>query len=305
MSRILVTGGTGFVGQRVVRDLIASGHEVRLLSRSNVAIEGVDVRVVADIRDEEATRGAMAGMDGICHLAGRAHILGAPPADHEAMFEEINVAWTSRLAEAAFGCGVKRFVFVSSIGAVGVASEPNSPWSEETECRPVTPYGRSKLSAEQNLRVIAGRHGAEWVAVRPPLVYGKGAPGNMARMARWVAKGLPLPLAGIENSRSLIHVDNLSQILVASLEHPAAAGHIFHVRDAQDYSTPQILRNVARSIGRPARLYRVPAGLLKLLAAAVGQQRSLEQLTGWLQVDDTLVRKLLDIKPVERPFEVV
>lgn len=305
MSRILVTGGTGFVGQRVVRDLIAAGHQVRLLSRREVAIAGVDVCVVADIRDKEGTRRAVAGVEAVCHLAGRAHILGAPPADHEAMFEEVNVAWTRRLAEAAFGCGVKRFVFVSSIGAVGVSTEPNRPLSETTECRPVTPYGRSKLAAERDLRAIAQRYGAEWVAVRPPLVYGKGAPGNMARMASWVAKGVPLPLAGIDNARSLIHVDNLSRILVASIEHPDAAGHIFHVRDAQDYSTPQILRNVARNVGRPARLYRLPAGLLRLLAAAAGQQRSLEQLTGWLQVDDTLVRNVLDVKPAELPFEVV
>lgn len=199
--KILVTGGTGFVGQRVVKDLLAQGHAVRLWTRRPVDVPGAETCHVSDLDNMAAMSDAVAGMDAICHLAGRAHVIGATPADHEAQFEKVNVEWTSKLAEASFLAGAKRFVFVSSIGAVGTSSPPGQPLTEQTECRPVTPYGRSKLKAEQILRGLAERHGGEWVAVRPPLVHGKDAPGNMARLTRLVRKGLPLPLGSVKNAQ--------------------------------------------------------------------------------------------------------
>jgi len=305
MSKILVTGGTGFVGQRVVRDLLAQGHSLRLLTRRPLNDERVEVSNIPDMADETALMEAMAGMEAVCHLAGRAHVLGAPPADHELLFEQVNVEWTCRLADTAFRSGVKRFVFVSSIGAVGTSSEAGAPLTEQTECRPTTPYGKSKLKAEQKLAELAQRYGAELVIVRPPLVYGKGAPGNMARMARWVRAGVPLPLRNVRNQRSLVHVDNLSAALLACLQHPDAPGHVFHVRDLQDYSTPDILRGVAKDVGRPARLIPFPSFMLRMLAQAAGQRGAYEQLTGTLQVDDASIRKTLQFMPRSLPFEVV
>jgi len=177
--------------------------------------------------------------------------------------------------------------------------------TEQTECRPTTPYGKSKLKAEQKLAELAQRHGAELVIVRPPLVYGKGAPGNMARMARWVRAGVPLPLRNVRNQRSLVHVDNLSAALLACLQHPDAPGHVFHVRDLQDYSTPDILRGVAKDVGRPVRLVPFPSFMLRMLAQAAGQRGAYEQLTGTLQVDDASIRKTLQFMPRSLPFEVV
>lgn len=301
--KILVTGGTGFVGQRVVKDLLAQGHAVRLWTRRPVDVPGAETCHVSDLDNMAAMSDAVAGMDAICHLAGRAHVIGATPADHEAQFEKVNVEWTSKLAEASFLAGAKRFVFVSSIGAVGTSSPPGQPLTEQTECRPVTPYGRSKLKAEQILRGLAERHGGEWVAVRPPLVHGKDAPGNMARLTRLVRKGLPLPLGSVKNARSMIHVDNLSSVLLACLTHPDAPGHVFHVRDSRDYSTPDILQGIGKSLGQPARMFSFPVPLLRLAAGLAGQAAAVDQLTGTLQVDDRLVRETLGFLPRDLPFE--
>ncbi len=302
---ILITGGTGFVGHRVVRDLLAAGQPLRLLTRRPLEDARFEVRNVPDLEDEAGLSAAVSGVDSICHLAGRAHILGAAPEDHERQFELVNVQWTARLARLAFQNGVRRFVFVSSIGAVGTDSQPSHPLTENAPCRPSTPYGRSKLKAEQVLADIAREYSAELVVVRPPLVYGAGAPGNMARMARWVRRGVPLPLGGIRNQRSLVHVDNLSALLIECLKHPQAPGHVFHVRDPHDYSTPDILRAVGDNVGRPARLFSIPTNLLQLAATAGGQRAAYEQLAGWLQVDDTLVRQTLGFAPKELPFEVI
>ncbi|SSW69718.1 N-acetyl-alpha-D-glucosaminyl-diphospho-ditrans, octacis-undecaprenol 4-epimerase [Achromobacter veterisilvae] len=303
-SRVLVTGGTGFVGQRVVRDLLEGGGHLRLLTRRPVADPRFEVSNLPDIADDVALRMAMAGVDVVCHLAGRAHVLGKAPADHEAQFEKVNVDWTRRLAKAAFESGVRRFVFVSSVGAVANYSVPGEPLHENSACRPTTPYGKSKLKAEGELAILAGQCGAELVIVRPPLVYGKGAPGNMARLARWVNAGIPLPLSNISNQRSLIHVDNLSSVLCACITKPQAAGHVFHVRDAYDYSTPEILRRVALALHRPVHLFPVWQPLLRTAAKFAGQSAAYEQLSGWLQVNDSLVRKILGFQPAELPFEL-
>jgi nucleoside-diphosphate-sugar epimerase len=299
---VLVSGGTGFVGRRLVHALQSAGRQVRVLSRKPALIAGAEVRHV-DFDDAAALQAAAAGCGAVCHLAARAHVLGVAAPDAEQLFEEANVALTVRLAEAAFGAGLKRFVFVSSIGVVGNSSEPGVPLTEHTPCRPTSAYGRSKLKAEQRLREIASRHRGELVILRPPLVHGPGAPGNLARLTRWVAKGVPLPFAGLHNQRSLVHVDNLAQALLVCIEHPRAAGGTFHLRDAHDYSTPEILQAAGRSCGRPARLFRLPAPLLAALMQLAGQRDAHQQLTGWLQVDDRHIRTTLGYAPAPRPFE--
>jgi len=302
--KILVTGGTGFVGRQLVQDLLVQGHEVRLLARQVVLHEGIETYYLPDIEDEGSQRQAMQGVDAVCHLAGRAHVMGPASENDEALFEKVNVAWTRRLAGLAFESGVRRFVFVSSIGAVGSSSEAGRPLTEQTRCQPATPYGLSKLKAEEALREMASQQGGEWVIVRPPLVHGKGAPGNLARLGKLIGTGLPLPLGGLRNARSLIHVANLSEALQACLQHPQAAGQVFHVRDNCDYSTPDILRGVARSLGRSARLFTFPTSLLRMGARMVGQESAFEQLSGWLQVDDTAIRQQLGFQPKTRSFEI-
>jgi len=302
-QHVLVTGASGFVGSHLVRRLADDGRTVRSASRGAAAgADGAGAHVrVGNYDDAEVLGKACEGIHTVCHLAGRAHVVDKPPVDSRALFREANVEATRRLAEAAFAAGVRRFVFVSSIGAVASASEPGRPLGETTPPTPATPYGESKLEAEAAVRAAAEGAGAEWVVVRPPLVHGRGAPGNMRRLARWVDAGLPMPLASVRNQRSLVHVDNLARLLVQCCDDPRAANGVFHVRDRRDYSTPEIIRGIALARARPARLWPFPVALLGGVAALAGQAAAFAQLAGWLQVDDGRARSVLGFVPDDLP----
>ncbi|WP_420123071.1 NAD-dependent epimerase/dehydratase family protein [Nakamurella sp.] len=299
---VLLTGATGFVGSATVPHLLERGLPLRVLSRRAVDLPGVDLRVVPEF-DDRALAQAMDGIEVVCHLAGRAHVT-APRRQQQDQFDTVNVDGSRRLARTAFRGGVRRMVFVSSIGAVGSASPPGHPLGENDPCRPTSAYGRSKRKAEVCLRQEADRHGGELVIIRPPLVHGPGAPGNLALLGRLVTTGVPLPLGGIENLRSLIHVRNLARVLVAALTVPDAAGRTFHVRDAVDYSTPQIIAAAGRSTGRRVRLFRAPLPAIRAAAAITGRAAAFEQLTGWLQVDDRSARRVLGVRPDDLPLEI-
>jgi nucleoside-diphosphate-sugar epimerase len=201
------------------------------------------------------------------------------------------------LARQAAAAGVRRFVFVSSIKVNGEATQPGHPFTAGDAPAPLDPYGISKMEAEQGLRQIAAETGIEVVIIRPPLVYGPGVKANFAAMMRWLRRGVPLPLGAIDNQRSLVALDNLADLIITCITHPAAANQTFLVSDGQDVSTSELLRRMGRAMGRPARLLPVPAGLLELGAALVGRRDMAQRLCGCLQVDIEKTRQLLGWSP--------
>jgi nucleoside-diphosphate-sugar epimerase len=137
----------------------------------------------------------------------------------------------------------------------------------------------------------------ELVVLRPVLVYGAQAPGNFARMLRAVSRGLPLPLAGIDNRRSLLAVENLTDLIEVCIRHPQAANQVFLAADGDDVSTPELLRAIGDAIGKPARLFRLPPRLLRLAARLAGKQAEFDRLCGSLRVDIGKARERLDWNP--------
>jgi nucleoside-diphosphate-sugar epimerase len=137
----------------------------------------------------------------------------------------------------------------------------------------------------------------EIVIIRPTLVHGSKAPGNFGRLTRLVAKGLPLPLASINNRRSLVGIDNLVNFIVTCLEHPSAANETFLVSDGEDLSTPDLIRRMARAMNCPARLLPVPESVLMAAAAMLGRRDMAQRLCGSLQVDISKARELLEWNP--------
>jgi len=206
---------------------------------------------------------------------------------------------TLNLAQQAAIAGVKRFVFISSIGVNGNINV--RPFSALDVPHPVEPYAQSKWEAEQGLWRIQQETGMELVVIRPPLVYGPGAPGNFGSLVRWVGKGIPLPLGAIHNRRSLVGIDNLVDLIVRCIDHPAAANQVFLAGDGRDLSTTELLRIVGDAMGRPARLIPLPAGVLKLSAALLGRKAMAQRLLGSLQVDISQTCETLDWQP---PFTV-
>jgi len=297
---VLVTGATGFVGSALVAQLVRLGRfEVLALTRQIPAypVAGAKYLLGGDLTSQTQWQPALVGVHALIHTAARAHVLDERAADPLAEFRRVNVAGTLRLAAQAAAMGVRRFVFVSSIGVNGVQSAPGKVFSEADQPNPHNAYALSKWEAEQGLLRIAAETGMEVVIIRPPLVYAPDAPGNFGSLMRWLQRGVPLPLGAIHNQRSLVALDNLVDLIMTCLAHPAAANQTFLVSDGEDVSTTELLRRMGHAMGRPARLIPVPASWLKLAAALVGKQDVAQRLCGSLQVDTEKTRRLLDWTP--------
>ncbi|WP_018169554.1 SDR family oxidoreductase [Thioalkalivibrio sp. ALMg9] len=297
VGNILVTGVTGFVGAALAERLHSAGAAVRGAVRRDVA-ESVpfEPTMVGAIDGATEWGDAIAGMEAVVHLAARAHVLEEAEADPLEAFRWVNVEGTLRLARQAAEAGVRRFVFVSSIGVNG--NETVRPFTEGDAPSPQEPYAVSKGEAEDGLRELAAQTGMELVIIRPPLVYGPGAPGNFGNLLRWVSKGVPLPLGAVtQNRRSLMALDNLVDLIVTCLDHPTAAGETFLVADGEDVSTAGLLRKVGDALERPARLVPVPVWMLRAGAAALGKREMARRLLGSLQVDASKAREVLGWVP--------
>lgn len=298
--KVLVTGATGFVGRAFVAQLVKLRHvEVLALPRQVPAnpVAGAKYLPGVDLTSQTQSQPALAGVDVIVHTAARVHILNDRVADPLAEFRNVNVTGTQRLAEHAAAMGVRRFVFMSSIGVNGVQSALGKAFSEADKSNPHNAYALSKWEAEQELLRVAHETELEVVIIRPPLVYGPDAPGSFGSLMGWLQRGVPLPLGAIHNQRSLVALDNLVDLMVTCLTHPAAANQIFLVSDGEDVSTTELLHRIGRTIGRQARLFPVPVSWLKLAAAMAGKSDVAQQLCGSLQVDIEKARRLLDWSP--------
>ena len=212
-------------------------------------------------------------------------------------YRSVNVEGTRSLAKQAAALGVKRFVFLSSIGVLGINTNGRGPFSVEDYPAPVDDYAISKWEAEQVLHEVAERTALDVVVIRPPLIYGPGVKGNLARLLDLLRSGVPLPLGAIENLRSLVGIDNLVSLLLTCINHPDAVNKTFLVSDCEDISTPELLRRFAAAIHKPARLVSLPVSLLYLFGWIVRRHRDLERLAGCLQVECSYTCRVLGWKP--------
>jgi nucleoside-diphosphate-sugar epimerase len=298
---ILVTGATGFVGGALVRrladDSTFNGVVAAVRLKADSWPQGGKQVQVGDLLPTTDWSAALQGVDALVHSAARVHLMQEDAADPLGAYRLVNVEGTLNLAQQAAAAGVRRFVFVSSIKVNGEATSPGRLFSADGVPVPLDPYGVSKLEAEQGLRELEAKTGMEVVIVRPPLVYGPGVKANFASMMRWVARGVPLPLGAIHNARSMVALDNLVDLLVTCLKHPAAAGQTFLVSDGEDVSTTQLLRRTAQAMGKRAFLLPIPSCVLEWGATLLGKRSLAQRLCGSLQVDIEKTRRLLGWTP--------
>jgi nucleoside-diphosphate-sugar epimerase len=303
MAKVLVTGATGFIGGGLVSALHARGHEVVAMvgSVGSALPEGVArwvaPRLPAVARDAVEV---LRSFDAVVHAAARAHVLDETASDPLAAFRETNTAGTLALARAAAAAGVRRFVFLSSIGVNGSTSG-EVPFHADGVPRPDSPYAQSKWEAEQALDALAAgpdnRSGMTVHHVRPPLVYGRGARGNFALLARLVGTGLPLPLGALRAPRSFVALDNLVDLLVRLLEHPSPPSGVLLVADAEVTTTADFVRAIARAMGRRAVLVPISEQVLRVVAGLVGRSDVVRKLAVPLAIDITATRERLGWLP--------
>lgn len=297
--RVLITGASGFVG-RAVLNRLSTESNLTLIAGTRQAEPGM-LEGYATVTSPELGSGAdwsaaLASIDAIIHCAGLAHQTNR---SREAL-SLVNVDGTHRLAAQAIEMGVRRFIFVSSIAVNGLSTS-DRPFAADDMASPATAFGISKHRAELGLWRLSQGSDMRLTVVRPPLVYGRDAPGNLSRLAKLVSRGIPLPFGSVRNARTLVSVNNLADLLASCLLQDAAAGQTFLAGDAEDVSTPQIIGHIARGLGRRACLLPAPPALSRGLLDLLGQRSMAQQLFGSLQVDGSKAAELLGWIPPESP----
>ena len=297
-AKILITGATGFVGQALLERLLEykACKVVVALRYAN----GFDRCVAHEVGEFSGTPDfsrALSKQEVVIHAAARAHIMKDEVVDPLAEYRKVNVEGTLNLARQSAAAGVKRFIFIGSIKINGERTAPGQPFKAEDEVKPTDPYGISKWEAEQGLLQIAKETAMEVVIIRPPLVYGPGVKGNFANLIKLMSRGLPLPLGAIHNRRSYIALDNLIDLIITCIDHPNAANQVFLASDGRDLSTTELLKGLARAMGKPARLLPMPSALLTFAASALGKKLVADRLLSSLQVDISKTQDLLGWTP--------
>jgi len=302
MALVVVTGASGFVGSPLSTSLAASGFRVRAAVRAGTPAElpgcsGVERAILGGISASTDWFSVLTNVDCVVHCAALAHVIHETAGDALAAYRAVNVDGSRRLAEQAAAAGVRRLVYLSSIKVNGEQTALGAPFLCSDTPAPQDAYGVSKSEAEQALWEVSAKTGLEVVVARPPLVYGSGVKGNLARLLKLVRSGVPLPLGAVKNRRSLIGLDNLVDLLIRCVDHPEAAGQTFLLSDGEDLSTPDLLRHIAAAMGRSARLFPVPVSLLRLAGSALGKRAEIDRLVGSLQIDSRHTRRVLGWTP--------
>jgi len=289
--RVLVTGASGFVGRALCPALAQAGHDVSGTVRTP---NGKDIPI-GDIGPGTDWTEALSGADAVIHLAARTHITKEAIADPPAEFRRVNADGTARLAEAAAKAGVRRFVYLSTVKVMGERSE--APFRETDTPRPEDAYAQTKLDGERALTIAAAGSSLEPVILRPPLMYGPGVKANFLSLLKLCQIAPPLPFATIQNQRSILYLGNLVDAIGLCLTAEKAVGETYFVRDAWDLSTPDLIRHMAAALGRPARLFPAPHGLLRLAGAITGKSQAIYTLLGDLQVENEKIHRQLGWNP--------
>ncbi|PMM14353.1 UDP-glucose 4-epimerase [Vibrio breoganii] len=285
---IILTGATGFVGKSVTK----LPQNFRCVVRLNEKHTFSDSYTVDSIDYSTEWNGCFQGVDSIIHLAGLAHSVSYT--DDE--YRTVNTLGTLRLAEKAVETGVKRFVFVSSIGVNGGSSK-DSPFVPSDVVKPHNAYSLSKYDAELGLWDLAQKTGLEVVIVRPTLVYGPGAPGNFGALTKLVCKVPVLPFGLSKNRRDFIAVQNLADLLVTCAKHPNAAGHTFLASDFETASIKEFTNAIGEGLGKKVVQLPIPVSLMRFVGKVTGKSAMIEQLYGNLQVDSSNIKEILGWSP--------
>lgn len=297
--KVLITGAYGFVGNALCVELSKSFFDVRGIVRkvsSSLNCENVEYVSVGNLDKIKDWENILSGYDCVIHCAARAHIFNKiNNSIHNYLLT--NFKTTKRLAKQSAKFGVKRFIFLSSIGVLGTNTNNQRPFIYSDEPNPIENYAISKLKAEKALLKISKKTGLEIVVIRPPLIYGPSAPGNLKRLTKLVNTKFPLPFSLIKNKRSFIGIDNLVDVVVLCIDHPNAKGKTFLVSDGDDLSTIDFIKKISEVKGFKVYMFPFPLFLLKILSFIISKKKEMDRLTDTLQVDITYSKEMLSWTP--------
>lgn len=297
---ILVTGATGFVGKPLCETLASQGYNVRQVTRDQEKTQDNKTYIDSIGSHTDWTK-ALEGVDTVIHLAARAHIIRESEDDPLAVFREVNTYGTAKLAKACIQAGVKRFIFLSSIGVNG--NSTSIPFSRDSKPAPVTPYAISKFEAEMMIEDLCKNSAMDVVILRPPLIYGPQAKGNFNRILSAVQKRIPLPLGCIENKRTLVYIYNIIDLIIHIIKIKTSINDTFLVADSKSLSTKALVQHIASVLNSKQILIPVPVLILKFFGRIFGKSEEIQRLTNDLEVDTTYINTKLGWNPPFTPEE--
>ncbi|WP_105902604.1 UDP-glucose 4-epimerase family protein [Vibrio gangliei] len=300
--KILVTGATGFVGQKVVEKALEKEMEVSAIARNSKLVTQQKSLPQVEWHHGELTpdfdwSSCLDGVDCVIHCAARVHQMNEDASVAQKNYDDANFRSTLNLAHQAQQVGVKRFIFLSSIKVNGESTELNEPFTRTVEQEPEDPYGLSKYKAEQALQTLSKDSGLDVVIIRPPLVYGPGVKANFQAMMKWVCRGIPLPLGAIHNKRSMVYLDNLVDLILTCTQHNEAINEVFLVSDDHDISTSELLSQIKQAANSSTWLIPVPMKIFTIAAKLLNKPQIAQRLCGSLQVDISHTKKQLNWQP--------
>jgi len=289
--KILVSGATGFIGSSLSGALTKYGYAVQRTARK--ARPGV----IAVPLNTDDWAPALEDVDTVIHCAALAHIPESNDEEFISQVREYNVLAPQRLAKQAKETGVKRFIFLSSVKAMGEFTMAGNAYTNQSEYSPEDLYGESKRDAELALKEELAGSNTDLVIIRPPLVYGPGVKGNFKALMGLAKKNVPLPFGVVKNRRSLVALDNLVSLITACVKHPEPLNDTFLVSDNQDVSTKELFETLILAYGKKPKLWSFPVGLMGLGAKLLGKKAIADRLFGNLQLDITHTKKTFNWTP--------
>lgn len=297
MSRILITGATGFVGKSLVPFLQSAGHEVRCAVWKKADWLDAEQVLINKLELHTDWSETLQNIDIVIHLAARVHIMNDDAQCSLQEYCKVNSIATRTFAEQAAAFGVKRFIFLSSVKVIGEFSSPGAPFNEDSIVHPEDPYAHSKWLAENYLQELSQRSAMEVVILRPPLVYGPQVRANFLKMLQMVKRGWPLPFGAVTNTRSLIYIDNLVSAIHAVMTNPKAANQVYLVADDDAFSLAQLLRALANEMDSSLKLLPFPVSLLQWSFRLIGRNDLNTRLFSSLEVSNKKIKSQLGWTP--------
>ena len=291
--RVVVTGANGFIGKPLCKLLAQRGHEVKSIVRDNPKKYQV---AAGDITQMDNWSEFLEGCNAVIHLAALVH---EQKPSAQRVYDTVNTHAVKGLMHTAAEVGVKHLVFLSTAAVYNNSHQ--LPHKETDIPSPDSDYGYSKLRAEQLITEFCNSGQLTYTILRPPMVYGPDAKANFDALVKLVLTGAPLPFAAIPNMRSFIYVENLTQIIEASLDQPSMENEIFNVSDLHDLSTTHLVQLITKYLGKKERLFYLPSSVIRVLATAIGKRSRVEKLLDTFRLDPHKLDSHMNWKP---PFSV-